>query len=84
MLALDPGCFAGVNMFKEKVDRLIEDCITCQPMEGVERVYFPGELEAIEEERRTRTGVPIQEEDLDRFLQNLRYHGLDFREDNLL
>ncbi|NIO06324.1 MAG: hypothetical protein GTN74_17475 [Proteobacteria bacterium] len=84
MLALNPSCFAGVNMFKEKVDRLIEDCVTCPPMDGVERVYFPGELEAIEEERRTRIGVPIQEEDLDRFYQNLRDHGLDFKEDVLI
>jgi LDH2 family malate/lactate/ureidoglycolate dehydrogenase len=84
MLALDPGCFAGVDVFKGKVDRLIEDCITCPPMEGFERVYFPGELEAMEEAKRTKTGIPVHDSELAKFFKNLREHRLEIREDLLL
>jgi len=80
MLALDPGCFAGVDVFKEKVDRLIEDCITCPPMAGFERVYVPGELEAMEEAKRTRTGIPVHESELVKFFKSLRDFNLEVRE----
>ena len=84
MLALDPGCFAGIDVFKDKVDGLIEDCIACPPMEGFERVYFPGELEAMEEAKRTRTGIPIPDSELAKFFKSLRDHSLEVREDLLV
>jgi LDH2 family malate/lactate/ureidoglycolate dehydrogenase len=70
--------------FKGKVDRLIEDCITCPPMEGFERVYFPGELEAMEEAKRTETGIPVDESELAKFFKNLREHSLEIRENSLV
>lgn len=80
MLALDPGCFAGNDIFTEKVDTLIEDCITCPPMDGFERVYFPGQLEAIEEEKRRKTGIPVHEADLRTFFQSLRDYNIEMEE----
>jgi len=84
MMALDPGCFTGVGIFKEKVDGLIEDCITCPPMDGFERVYFHGELEAMEDAKRSQTGIPIDEEELSRFFRILRDHNLKIQEDLLV
>ena len=80
MLVLDPGCFGGKDIFTEKVDRLIEDCITCPPVDGFERVYFPGELEAMEEAKRRKTGIPVHEADLGTFFQSLREHKLEVEE----
>ena len=80
MLVLDPACFAGKDIFTEKVDRLIEDCITCPPMDGFERVYFPGELEALEEAKRKETGIPVRDIDLSAFFQNLRDYNLEVEE----
>ena len=84
MLALNPGCFAGIDVFKKKVDGLIEDCINCPPMEGFERVYFPGELEAMEEEKRSSTGIPVSESELAKFFETLRNYNLEVREDILV
>ena len=84
MLALDPDCFAGIDVFKEKVDRLIEDCITCPPMDGFERVYYPGELEAAEEEKRTKTGIPVQNAVRERFLRSLLDHDIKVKDNALL
>jgi len=83
MLVLDPDCFAGRDIFTEKVDRLIEDCITCPPMSGFERVYFPGEMEAMEETKRAKTGIPILDTDLGAFFQSLRDHNLEIEEELL-
>jgi len=80
MMVLDPGCFAGEDIFMKKVDGLIEDCITCPPMNGFDRVYFPGELEAMEEAKRKKTGVPVLDTDLDTFFQSLRNHNLKIEE----
>ena len=80
MLVLDPGRFAGSDIFIEKVERLIEDCVTCPPMNGFDRVYFPGELEAMEEEKRKATGIPVQEASLDTFFRGLREQNLEIEE----
>lgn len=80
MMVLDPDCFAGRDIFAEKVDRLIEDCITCPPMSGFERVYFPGEMEAMEETKRAKTGIPVLDTDLGTFFQSLRDHKLEVEE----
>ncbi len=80
MLVLDPGFFAGRDIFTEKVERLLEDCITCPPMEGFDRVYFPGELEAMEEAKRKKTGIPVLDTDLTTFFQSLRDHNLEVEE----
>jgi LDH2 family malate/lactate/ureidoglycolate dehydrogenase len=84
MLVLNPACFAGIDIFKEKVDRLIEDCITCPPMEGFERVYFPGELEAMEEAKRSGAGIPVRESELAKFFEAMRDYDLEVREDILV
>ncbi len=83
MMVLDPGCFAGRDIFTEKVDRLIEDCITCPPMSGVERVYFPGEMEAMEETKRAKTGIPVLDTDLGTFFQSLGDHKLEIEKELL-
>ncbi|MFH1241084.1 MAG: Ldh family oxidoreductase [Pseudomonadota bacterium] len=71
MLVLDPACFAGIETFKKKVDGLIEDCITCPPMNGFKRVYYPGEMEAEEETKRTQNGIPFPEEIREKFFEGL-------------
>jgi LDH2 family malate/lactate/ureidoglycolate dehydrogenase len=83
MMVLDPDCFAGRDIFTEKVDGLIEDCITCPPMNGFDRVYFPGEMEAMEETKRAKTGIPVLDADLGTFFQSLRDHKLEIEEEFL-
>lgn len=84
MLALDPDPFAGIDIFKKKIDGLIEDCIMCPPMDGFERVYYPGELEAAEEAERTEKGIPFGKETREKFLQSLRDHNIKIRENVLI
>jgi LDH2 family malate/lactate/ureidoglycolate dehydrogenase len=84
MLALDPECFAGIGAFKAKIDQLIEDCITCPPMEGFRRVFYPGEMESKEEAQRKEKGIPVSEGVVLGFLKGLKDHGLKVRDTDLL
>lgn len=84
MMALDPACFAGSQLFKEKIDGLIEDCTTCPPMEGFDQVYYPGELEAVEEAERRAKGIPVSERALDAFFQSLRLKDIEITKNALI
>ncbi len=53
-------------------------------MDGFERVYYPGELEAAEEAERTEKGIPIGKETREKFLQSLRDHNIKIRENVLI
>ena len=66
-----------------KDDGLIRDCVTCPPLEGFERVCYPGQMVAEEELERMEKGVPSIDEVRRRFLTVLREHHITIREDIL-
>jgi len=53
-IVINPSCFTDIDLFKSKVDRLIQDVENDGAM-------FPGEIEEIKEEQ-NRKGVEIQDE----------------------
>ena len=48
-----------VEEFKARVDRVVREWHACRPAEGVERVYVPGELEALRRAAYARDGIPL-------------------------
>lgn len=60
-IAIDPEKMIGIENFKERVDKEIEMIKGSKPSRGVKEVLLPGELEFLEEERRRREGIPIDE-----------------------
>jgi ureidoglycolate dehydrogenase (NAD+) len=54
-MAIDPGRFAGADTLEATIDELIADLRT----QG--EILFPGEPELLEEARRKRTGIPIDD-----------------------
>jgi LDH2 family malate/lactate/ureidoglycolate dehydrogenase len=84
MMVLDPGRFAGLETFRAKVDKLIEDCINSPPMKGFERVYYPGEMEAEEERNRSERGVPLMDAQRVKFLETVRGYDVKIAENALL
>ncbi|MGO9645958.1 MAG: Ldh family oxidoreductase [Candidatus Bathyarchaeia archaeon] len=61
MQALNIDKFVSLQMFKERVDRLIRLIRNSPKAEGFEEILIPGELELREQQRRTKTGIPIPE-----------------------
>ena len=58
-VAIKPDLFMSREEFRERMKVLYEKCVGCEKMEGVERIYFPGEIEQIVEEDRRRDGIPF-------------------------
>lgn len=58
LVALKPDLFMDLEEFKGRMDFLYQRVVGCERMEGVERIYFPGEIEQITEEVRRREGIP--------------------------
>ncbi len=60
-LALDVSRFLPLAEFRARVDALIRDVRSCEPVAGSERVLVPGELEARRRALRLRDGIPLPE-----------------------
>ena len=65
LVAIKPDLFMGLEEFKERMDYLYQRVVGCEKMTGVERIYFPGELEQIEREKRLKGGIPLVKAEVD-------------------
>lgn len=57
--AIDPTRFTDRDMFLDQMDRMIRELHEAPPAEGVERVFVPGEIEQMNEERNLQQGIRI-------------------------
>ena len=76
MMAIRVESFAGIEQFKQKVDRLIRDCKSCAPREGFEEVLVPGEIEFREAQKRGRKGIPVEKEQWHDMVKVLKSNGI--------
>nr|OQO28305.1 hypothetical protein B0A51_05424 [Rachicladosporium sp. CCFEE 5018] len=65
IVAMKPDLFMDLAEFKERMQVLYRKVVGCEKMAGVERIYFPGELEQIEEVKRRREGIPLVQAEVD-------------------
>jgi len=61
-MAISVNSFIPIAMFKEKVDKLIENVKASLPAPGLKEVLLPGEQEFSDEEKGLREGVHISDE----------------------
>jgi LDH2 family malate/lactate/ureidoglycolate dehydrogenase len=64
LVAIKPDLFMGLDDFKSRMDYLYQRCVGSDTMAGVDRIYFPGEIEQITEETRRRDGIPYVEAEI--------------------
>ncbi|KAK3906085.1 Malate/L-lactate dehydrogenase [Staphylotrichum tortipilum] len=65
IVALKPDLFMGLDEFRQRMDVLYQRVVGSDKMEGVDRIYFPGEIEQLTEERRIREGIPFVQAEID-------------------
>lgn len=58
LIAIKPDLFMSLEAFKERMDYLHRRVVDSDKMPGVDRIYFPGEIEQLKQEERLRTGIP--------------------------
>ncbi|KAH0552842.1 hypothetical protein GP486_006956 [Trichoglossum hirsutum] len=79
LVAIKPDLFMGLEAFKERMDYLYQRVVGTARRDGVERVFFPGEIEAECCEERMRDGIPFAREEvqaLDREAERVGVKGL--------
>ncbi|ETN39160.1 uncharacterized protein HMPREF1541_05383 [Cyphellophora europaea CBS 101466] len=59
LFVMRPGLFVGEDEFRNRMDHLYQRVVGSERMEGVQRIYFPGELEIEEQKKRERDGIPL-------------------------
>ncbi|KAK3052178.1 hypothetical protein LTR09_006770 [Extremus antarcticus] len=64
LVAIKPDLFMSLEDFRARMDYPYQRCVGCEKMAGVDRIYFPGEIEQITEERRRTEGIPYVEAEI--------------------
>ncbi|KAJ5167262.1 uncharacterized protein N7482_006043 [Penicillium canariense] len=61
LVAIKPDLFMTMEEFKERMDYLYKRVVESDKMAGVDRIYFPGEIEILMEQTRLAEGIPFAE-----------------------
>jgi LDH2 family malate/lactate/ureidoglycolate dehydrogenase len=79
MVAVDVGAFRAAEEFVEHVESVAARISGLAPSRPDERVWLPGEKEAVTESERRRDGIPLSDETHAEILELRRQYGLDAR-----
>jgi LDH2 family malate/lactate/ureidoglycolate dehydrogenase len=77
MMAIRPDLFMSLEVFKERMDYLYQRVVGCEKMEGVDRIYYPGEIEQINREKRLEEGIPFTESEIEKLNQEAELVGVE-------
>jgi LDH2 family malate/lactate/ureidoglycolate dehydrogenase len=64
LVAIKPDLFMGLDEFKERMDYLYQRVTGSERMEGVDRIYFPGEIEQMRQGDRLANGIPYAQSEV--------------------
>ncbi|KAI0204616.1 Malate/L-lactate dehydrogenase [Astrocystis sublimbata] len=65
LVAIKPDLFMSLEDFRGRMDYLYQRVVGADKAAGVNRIYFPGEVEQLRKEERERTGIPLVQAELD-------------------
>jgi len=75
--ALNPAIFTPLDEYKTRMELLIKELKGSKLLEGVERIYVPGEIEYEKRDKRLREGIPFPPATLDRLEQFGKEMGIE-------
>ncbi|KAK3331870.1 Malate/L-lactate dehydrogenase [Cercophora scortea] len=64
-VTIKPDLFLSLQEFRDRMDILYQRVVGSEKMHGVDRIYFPGEIEQLTEESRLKDGIPYVQEEID-------------------
>lgn len=65
----------SLDEFRERMDFLYQRVVGSDKAAGVERIYYPGELEQLMQEEREKTGIPLVQAEVDALNEEARKVG---------
>ncbi|KAF2849105.1 malate/L-lactate dehydrogenase-like protein [Plenodomus tracheiphilus IPT5] len=75
LVAIKPDLFMGMEEFKERMGYLYSRVVGSDKMDGVDRIYFPGEIEDVQKERRLKEGIPLVQAEVEALNKEARRIG---------
>lgn len=65
LVCIRPDLFMSTEEFKERMDYLYRRVVGAQKAVGVERIWYPGEMEIEREKERRKRGIPLSRGEID-------------------
>ncbi|KAF4511552.1 hypothetical protein G6O67_003335 [Ophiocordyceps sinensis] len=65
LVAIKPDLFMPADDFRARMRHLYDRVVGCEPAAGVDRIYFPGELEHLAQAEREKSGIPLVQAEID-------------------
>jgi LDH2 family malate/lactate/ureidoglycolate dehydrogenase len=65
LIAIRPNLFMELEEFKARMQILWEKVVGSAKMDGVDKIYFPGEIEQLTNEERAKNGIPYVEKEIE-------------------
>ncbi|KAI0872621.1 Malate/L-lactate dehydrogenase [Hypoxylon argillaceum] len=65
LMVIKPDLFMSLEDFRGRMDYLYQRVVGVDKAAGVDRVYFPGEIEQLRQEEREKTGIPLVQAEID-------------------
>ncbi|EPE33436.1 L-sulfolactate dehydrogenase-like protein [Glarea lozoyensis ATCC 20868] len=65
LVAIKPDLFMDLETFRERMGVLYEKVVGSKRMKGVERIWFPGEIEQVTRREREKNGIPYVKAEID-------------------
>ncbi|PWN47566.1 Malate/L-lactate dehydrogenase [Violaceomyces palustris] len=65
LLVLKPDLFMDMDQFRSRMSHLYSTVVGSERRPGVERIYFPGEIELLESRKRSKEGIPFVQAEID-------------------
>ncbi|KAI5205364.1 Malate/L-lactate dehydrogenase [Aureobasidium subglaciale] len=75
LIALKPDLFLSSDDFKQRMEYLYNRVVGSEKMAGVDRIYFPGEIEQLMEAERRESGIPYVEAEIEALNEEARRVG---------
>ncbi|CAK1356588.1 putative oxidoreductase [Cercospora beticola] len=75
LAAIKPDLFMDLTEFKSRMKYFYDRVVGSKRMEGVDRIYFPGEIEQINEAKRRKTGIPFAQAEIDALNREAELQG---------
>ncbi|RMJ03257.1 hypothetical protein CDV36_015217 [Fusarium kuroshium] len=77
LVAIKPDLFMSLDEFRERMQYLYERVVGSEKAAGVERIYFPGEIEQLAQKEREEKGIPLVQAEIDALNEEARKVSAD-------
>jgi LDH2 family malate/lactate/ureidoglycolate dehydrogenase len=75
LVAIKPDLFVSAADFRGRLEYLYQRVVGSEKMAGVGRVFFPGEIEQLNQEEREKNGIPFVEAEIEALNEEARFVG---------